>query len=110
MTKPLAALPLVCVVWEDAACTVTGDYTQEAALREFKAPDIYKTFGLLLTEDADKVLIASDECVSDPGFRGINRIPKGMVREIIRLPTPRRAKRPRRPAPAAPALSSPPPA
>lgn len=93
MANPLASLPLVCVVWIDAALHGVGDYTKEAAMREFTKDDVYKTFGLLICEDDEKVLVASDECVSEPGYRGFNRIPRGMVREVIHLPTPRRASK-----------------
>jgi hypothetical protein len=79
------------VVWEDAHGSIIGDYTQEAAIREFKAPTIYKTLGILLHTDDKMTLVARDECVTDPGYRDIAKIPAGMVREIIHLPTPHRA-------------------
>jgi hypothetical protein len=99
--RPLLSLPVVIVVWEDAHGSVIGDYTVADAVREFKAPTIYKTIGLLVHEDDAMVLLACDECVSDPGYRGINKIPRGMVREVIRLPVPRRAKARRGPTRAA---------
>lgn len=104
MKKPLLSLPLVIVIWEDAQGSVTGDYTVDAAIREFRAPTIYKTVGLLVHEDDHMVLLAGDECVSDPGYRGFNKIPRGMVREIVRLPAPRRAASRRAQTPKPPAV------
>ena len=101
MSKHLLTLPLVLVVWEDAMASVIEDYTVEAAVREFKAPTIYKTVGILLHHDDNMTLVARDECVTDPGYRDIAKIPAAMVREVIYLPAPRRAPKSRPPRRAA---------
>ena len=108
--KHLLSLPLVLVVWEDAHGSIIGDYTQEAAIRDFRAPTIYKTVGILLHHDDNMTLVARDECVTDPGYRDIAKIPAAMVREVIYLPAPRRApKSPPQHRAAAPPAETPPP-
>ena len=100
-SRSLASLRLVCVIWSDACFSNLNDMTREAAIRDIHKPTIYHSFGLLVHEDEEAVLLASDECVTDPGYRQFSRIPRPMVIEVIDQGVPRRpaVRRPAAPPP-----------
>lgn len=116
-SRSLASLHLVVVIWSDACFSNLNDMTREAAIRDLHKPTIYRSWGLLVHEDEEGILLASDECVTDPGYRQFSRIPRPMVVEMIDLgvpvrPKPSRAgagsRRGKSPVPAEPAGPRPP--
>ena len=98
---PLASIPLVCVVWDDAHDGQPGEFTKKEISELHHKPALIWSFGLLLLDDetgitlvreiTDQTIEAEDTIYRIPGF-----IPRGMVREVINLGIPRR-KSPRKP-------------
>jgi hypothetical protein len=94
VSKDLAPVPFVCVVWNDAHGSATGEYTTEEIIRSHHDPMAIRTFGLLVHDDDRGLTIASEitnpDSGDEPVFRGIGFIPRGMLREVIMLGTPKR--------------------
>ena len=101
MAAYLAERELVCVIWKDTNCAVIGDYSIEDAIREFHKDSIYHSFGLLIHEDKEAVMIMTDFAPAGSTYRGMNRIPREMVVEIISLGRPARKTRRTKAVPAA---------
>lgn len=98
--KSLSPLPLVCAIWLDAHGRTDGEFTADDVAREFHRPVPIKTFGLLVCDDDRGVTIAQEITSEDEGapptYRGLGFIPRGMLRELIHLGAPKRARQ-RRP-------------
>lgn len=93
MSRTLAALPLCCVIWDDAHGRAGGEYTAEEISRDLHQPAVIKTFGLLLQDDergvtlVQEITSGEDETTT---YRGVGFVPRGMVREVILLGQPKR--------------------
>jgi hypothetical protein len=99
MSRELATLPLVCVVWLDAHGRTDGEFTAEDIARDHHDPAPIKTFGLLVHVDERGVSIAQEitsEGTAPATYRGLGFIPRGMVQEIIHLGVPRRPAKKRK--------------
>lgn len=98
--KPLASLPLVCAIWDDAHGRATGEYTAEEIVRDLHEPTKIRTFGLLVHDDARGLTIAQEitnpDSGDEPTYRGLGFIPRGMLQELIHLGTPKRARKRKR--------------
>ena len=94
MSRELATLPMVCVVWDDAHGQAGGEYTAEDIVRDYHQPVVCRSFGLLIHDDAKGVTIASEitnpEADDEPTYRGLGFIPRGMLKELIVLGVPKR--------------------
>jgi hypothetical protein len=93
MSRELATLPLVCVVWLDAHGRTDGEFTAEDIARDHHDPAPIKTFGLLVHDDERGVSIAQEitsEGNAPTTYRGLGFIPRGMVQEVIYLGVPKR--------------------
>jgi hypothetical protein len=94
MSKYLASLPLVCVIWDDAHGRAAGEYTQGEILRDLHHPAVIYTFGLLVADD-DKGVTVVQELTNplddaDDTYRGLGFVPRAMVKEVINLGIPKR--------------------
>jgi len=97
MSRELAALPLVCAIWDDAHGRSGGEYTAEEIARDLHQPTKIRTFGLLVHDDDRGVTVAQEITNPDeseePTYRGLGFIPRGMLRELIVLGPPKRPRR-----------------
>lgn len=95
--RALSDRPLVCVVWDDAHGGDFNEYTADEIARNRHRAARIQTFGLLVQDD-ERGLTLAQEMTAEPAgefthFRGINFIPRGMVREVIALGVPKRPVR-----------------
>ncbi len=86
----LAPVPLVCVIWEDAHGDVNNESNADDLKREFHKPYVYHTFGLCIVDNEVGVSLVNDFCPDDKTYRGRSFIPRGMIREVIKLGTPKK--------------------
>ncbi len=84
----LSKCPLVCVVWYDAHTLQAGEYTLEEIDDSFHEPALIHTYGLLVRDNEKGVTIAQEWTNpedSNPTYRTLGFVPKGMIKEVIHL-------------------------
>lgn len=90
---------LVCVEWLDAWGREAGEFTEAEIISDLHHPAPIRTFGLLVHENENGVMIAQEittpEDTGEATFRGLGFIPSGMIQNIIDLGPPK-AKKPRK--------------
>jgi hypothetical protein len=79
---------LVAVAWDDAHSTIQSAYAEHELPH---APVAILTLGWLLKEDEAGVSLANEFC-SDGTWRGVTFIPRGMLRKMTHVATPRRTR------------------
>lgn len=96
MTK-LADRTLVCVIWDDAHGTASGEYTEDEIAKDLHQPMPIKSFGLKVQDDERGVSLANEITSEDldvlPTYRGVSFIPRAMVKEVIDLGVPARRRK-----------------
>ena len=93
MSSPLFRHEAVVVVWLDAhARSQAVEYTEDEVINLHRPEEVI-TLGLLLKEDQNGVSLYCENTGPD-AIRGANFIPAAMIKEIIRLGS---VKRPRKP-------------
>ena len=73
---------LVAGVWDDAHVSQVDSFTRDEIAD--RAAVTFTTFGVLVRDDEKVVAVAAEIC-ADATYRGVTYIPRGMVREIIKL-------------------------
>ena len=80
----LLRYPAVVVIWDDAhARNQAVEYVEEEVIQQHR-PEEVKTLGLVIKEDKTGISLYTEETGPD-SIRGVNFIPAGMIKEIIRL-------------------------
>ena len=85
IVNDLSKLPLVMVVWEDAMRDWEHDGLPEEVDDDLP---ILQEYGLLIKENRRLVKVASSSCYDDDTVRNVVKIPRKMVRAIIRVLEP----------------------
>lgn len=95
--KYLSDRVLVCVVWDDAHGGDFAEYTADEIVRQRHRAARIQTFGLLIQDDEHGITVAQEMTAEPAGdfshFRGVNFIPRGMVRDVIPLGRPKRGRK-----------------
>lgn len=80
--------PFVSVTWLDAHTNATSELEEHELPRK---PAQYMLHGLLVFENEDGILIASEETPAKT-YRGWTFVPRGMVKEVKFLQKPRKLR------------------
>lgn len=82
-----ARLPLVEVVWIDAALSGedSGDLEQPASAAKFGGLAVCSDVGYLIRKDKKVIVLSVGVCRDDQTYRHSNTIPRGWVKEIVLL-------------------------
>mgnify|MGYP000928024692 FL=1 len=86
--RQLSTHHLVYCLWADAHMSM-DEYTPSEVERDFHKPEMVKTFGLLVQDNAIGITLAMEEGLEDGKFRHLMFIPREMVREVVDLGIPR---------------------
>ena len=95
ISRDLAKIPLVCVVWDDAHGGTPGEFTKSEAKEGPHKASVILTFGLLLLDDEEGITLMSEitdqsEDEESISYRCPNFTPRAMVREVINFGIPKR--------------------
>lgn len=85
--------PIVVVVWTD--CVLIGDSLTFSEARDSRPSEV-RDVGFLMHEDDDCIVLAATWSVDLEKVRSVATIPRGMVRDVVRMGQPHYAKKGKR--------------
>ena len=83
----------VVVIWDDASARSQAVEYSEDEINQLHKPEVIITLGLLIKEDPTGISLYTENTGYD-SIRGLSFIPSAMIKEVIRLGS---VKRPRKP-------------